>query len=259
MNGSLSLSHSPLSKPSEKDLYRLAQCLWSWQGCDDWQKHETCSSGECPGTRLRRLTRYFDYYRALVGAYEIDRNRKTGTALVTHGDLLNIISRLKAAPELTRAEHSQHIFTPFQGRSSIEETDQELVLNLAVRVSVMVNCSSRRPESSVLELGLFHAPWQQDVTYSQFIGNAFPQTDHPTINDDNISGNIDLKDAISATKLTKRAKLAFRPTDDLRCHLLLDRRTRTVEIYHHTAFLKEQLRATKSLDKNMSINDNLKL
>ncbi|KEF61661.1 uncharacterized protein A1O9_03229 [Exophiala aquamarina CBS 119918] len=146
-------------------------------------------------------------------------------------------------PELTRAELAQQIFIPMPERSAIEERDQERVLNLAVRVSVMVNCSSWSPESGVLELGLFQAPWRQNVTYGQFIGLAFPQTDHPTINDDNLSGNIDLKAAINALKLTKRAKLVFRPTDDLRCHLLLDRRTRTVEIYHHTAFLKKQFKS----------------
>lgn len=247
---------SPLDSASEE---QLSQCLWSWQVCVNCQKNQICSGGNCPTPRMKRLTRYFDYYRALTGMYETEDEDKASGALTSHEDLFDIIRKLKATPDIPRAELAEEIFNARQNRKPPAVVDQERAINLAVRVSAMVNCSAQRQQSGLLEHGLFQIRWRNDVTYSQFIAQAFPQTDHPTINDDDTRGPLALRAAITATKLKKRAKLSFRPTDDLRCHLLFDRKTRTVEIYHHTAFLKEQLRITKDSVKSMSVSDYLKL
>jgi hypothetical protein len=62
-------------------------------------------------------------------------------------------------------------------------------------------------------------------------------TDHPGLNDDEgIAVGQGLKSALTANKLRKRARLTFRPTDDLRSHLRLDRNLHVVEIFPHTTF-----------------------
>jgi hypothetical protein len=61
-----------------------------------------------------------------------------------------------------------------------------------------------------------------------------------------------------ARKLKKHAGLSFRPTDDLRIHLKLNQRTGVVEIFHHTAFLKEHLKLTRESPKDISMVDTLK-
>ena len=80
-----------------------------------------------------------------------------------------------------------------------------------------------------------------------------------SLNGDDPRSSDDIKAALMAKKLKKRAGLSFRPTDDLRDHLQLDRKTGSVEIYHHTAFLKEHLRLTKESPKGMSVSDSLRL
>jgi hypothetical protein len=70
---------------------------------------------------------------------------------------------------------------------------------------------------------------------------------------------LDMRSALTAKKLKKRAGLSFRPTNDLRSHLKLDRRKGVVEIYHYTAFLKEHLRITKGEKGDLTISDSLKL
>ncbi len=89
------------------------------------------------------------------------------------------------------------------------------------------------------------------MPFSEFITSVFPKTDHPSIDQ--------IKENLKATKLKKRARLRFEPTDDLRNHLRLDRKRAVVEIFHHTAFLKEHLRLTKDEPRNISVVDAIKL
>src|SRR5207248_295438 len=121
-----------------------------------------------------------------------------------------------------------------------------------------INCSRQPQSSSLLEHGTQQIRWHGDVTFSQFIDDVFPTTDHPGLNDDDTGSSLDMKTTLTANKLKKRAGLKFRPTDDLSSHLKLDRRTGVVDIYHHTAFLKEYLRLTKGKEK-LTKSDTLKL
>ena len=82
---------------------------------------------------------------------------------------------------------------------------------------------------------------------------------HDSLSEDDTKSSMDVKAALMARKLKKRAGLRFRPTDDLRSHLQLDRKSGSVDIYHHTAFLKEHLRLTKDAPKDMSVSDSLRL
>lgn len=102
---------------------------------------------------------------------------------------------------------------------------------------MMVICSASRQSSALLEHGSHQAPWASDVAFSQFITDAFSKTDHLSINN--------IKENLRARKLKKRAGLRFQPTDDLRNLLKLDQKRAVVEIFHHTAFLKEHFETHK--------------
>lgn len=166
---------------------------------------------------------------------------------------------MKLEPDITRAEFAAKAFRDDSRRRLPSSADRERAINLAVKVMVTVNCSAQRQSSGLLEDGLSQAPWRSDVTFSQFIVDTFPMTDHPSLNDDDLKGSMDLKAALRAKKLKKRIGLKLQPTDDLRRHLKLDRKTRIVEIYHHTAFLKEHLRLTKDKAPNMSVSESIRL
>ncbi|MCJ1379602.1 hypothetical protein MMC17_002704 [Xylographa soralifera] len=88
--------------------------------------------------------------------------------------------------------------------------------------------------------------------------DIFPMTDHPGLNSNGETDSpLNIRTALTAKKLMKRAGLKFQATDDSRCHLKLDRENDVVQIYHHTAFLKEHLRLIKDKALNISVSESL--
>jgi hypothetical protein len=235
-----------LRKVTTAQLQQLAQVLWSWSICAECLAGKPCKTEECPWPRSTILGRFFEFYKDLTASYESDVKYGQQPGLKSHEELFTMIQELKSNPEVTRAELLEKLFPDRPARS-----DQERAVNLAIRVMMMVNCSASRQSSSLLEHGSHQAPWRSDVAFSQFITDVFPKTDHPSI--------IDIKENLRAKKLKKRARLRFQPTDDLRNHLKLDRKGAVVEIFHHTAFLKEHLRRTKDEPRSMSVSDSAKL
>jgi hypothetical protein len=239
-------SHFPLSKATTAELQRLTRALWSWSICAECSSGKPCHTEECPWQRSTILNQFFQFYKEVTATYEADVKPGQQPGLRTHEDLIMIIEELKSNPETTREALVEKLFTSRPARN-----DQERAINIAVRVMMMVNCSMSRQSSILLEHGNQDVPWRNDVPFSEFITSIFPKTDHPSI--DHIKANL------KATKLKKRARLSFEPTNDLRNHLRLDRKRAVVEIFHHTAFLKEQLRLTRDQPRSMSIADSIKL
>jgi hypothetical protein len=203
--------------------------------------------------------RFFDYYKDIAASYEPELSRDSQAALRSHKELFDVILALKADPDLTRAQLIQKLFTVQARRGLITVVDQEHAINLAVRVMLMVNCSAQRQLSGLLEHGGHQVRWHSDVTFTQFVEDIFPMTDRPGLNEDAVGSSLDMRSVLTAKKLKKRAGLRFRPTDDLRSHLKLDRKNGIVEIYHHTAFLKEHLRITKNEARKLSVSESLRL
>lgn len=215
----------------------------------------------CSSARSKRLSRFFEYYKDLTSAYESEVGPSEQCALRNHEDLFKIILQLKAQPDVPRVELTRRVFAEQAARRPPPAlvADQDRAINLAVKVMAMVTCSNQGRSSDLLEHGSNCTPWQSDVSFSQFIVDIFPLSDHPGLNNDNTESCVDMKSTLTARKLKRHARLDFRATDDLRNHLRLDRKNNMVDIYHHTAFLKEQLRLTKEKARNMSVSDSLKL
>jgi hypothetical protein len=241
------------------EVRELGQVLWSWQLCTECRNGMHCATADCPTQRKTRLVRFLDYFKEVTASYEPDTGPGEMPAISMHKDLFEIIEKLKSNPDTPRAQLTKEIFVSSLGRSQASPADQDRALNLAVKVMVMVNCSAQRQPSELLEHGIHQIRWHSDVTFSQFIEDIFPMTDHPGLNNDNADSLLDMRTALTAKKLKKRAGLNFRPTSDLRSHLKLDRRNGVVEIYHHTAFLKEHLRMTKDEKRDLTISESLKM
>lgn len=240
------MAQPPLRKVTEKQLLQLCQMLWSWELCEQCNNGKSCVTGDCPSNRLRRLGRFLQYYKDLTGSYQPDLEPGERRALSTHEDLFRIIQRLRLHPHMSRGQLANGEFATVAADRLLKPApDQHHAINLAVRVMTMVNCSAQEQSQAFLEHGNYQVPWRSDVPFSQFISDIFPKTDHPEINDDSRGSSSHIRTALMARKLRKHAGLDFRATDDLRRHLKLDRRTGIVEIYHHTAFLKEHLRLTR--------------
>lgn len=252
-----SSSHHPLERITDSEIQRLGQVLWSWSASDNCQNCNGCKRENCNGRRSKRLVRFFEHYKDLTASYESDNTLGQQQALRSHEDLFQIIGKLKLEPHITRAEFVEKLFKDRRGRPP-PFPEKERALDLAVRAMFMINCSAQHHSCDLLEHGANKVAWRSDTTFAQFIADVFPVTDHPGINDEDAKFSLDTKKALMARKLKKVAGLKFRATDNLMNHLKLDQRTGVVELYHHTAFLKEHLRLTKDEPRDMSITDSLK-
>lgn len=241
------------------DIFHLGTTLWSWTLCENCERGKRCKMGDCPSTRSKGLRRFFDYYTELVASYGPIFKPSERPILSQHEEILRIVLELKSRPRVTRSELVKKLFASNTASEQSPTADQEQAINLAVKVMTTISCSMPNPSSSLLEQGMNTVPWRNDVPFCQFITDIFPRAEHPTISEDDLVSSLNMRAALMAKKLKKHAGLTFRPTNDLRSHLNLDRKNHVVEIYHHTAFLKEHLRLTKNESLNMSVEDSLKL
>ena len=255
----ISASKFPLAQVTENQLQQLGETLWSWPLCDDCHNLGQCQLEGCPGQRLIRLACFFEYYKSLTASYAPEERPGELIALSTHEDLFSIIRCLKSDPGMSRAQLAEKLYPSLSGQKTPSLAEQNNAIILAVRVMIMVNCSAQSQSTSLLESGSYQTPWRSDIPFSQFVHDIFPKTDHPSLHDDKKSSPHDMRTFLMARKLKKLAGMGFRPTDDIRNHLKLDRKNNILEIYHHTAFLKEQLRLTKDKKDCISISDSLTL
>ena len=253
----------PLEKVTKTQLQRLGQALWSWPSCRECIDDGVCAIDECPFKRLVRLGPFFEYYKDLAASYEPEIMAKP--ALKNHEDVFRIIRVLRTEPTLTRAQLCDTVFGTLSSASPIPDVDQQNAIDIAVKTILMVNCSAQHRSLGLVEQGVHSIPWLGSVSFADFVVDAFPKTDNPVINDhvtdhdEAATRLLNAKPALLAKRLKKHAGIKFRATDDLRSHLKLDRRDAVVELFHHTAFIKESLRLTKDKKPNLSIAESLKL
>lgn len=241
---------------SKKQLQGLVATLWG-PVCGECHcdPRRCCRSTSCPWSHSQQLSRYFEYYRYITASYLTTDPCGQAAVLKTHDDLLGIICIIKENPDTPRSELEKDYFA----RRGDELTkappaeDQSDAFNLAVRAMAMVNCSSQHHCAGFLELGSYPIPWRSSLSFSQFVESAFPKHE-PLFTENDAALAWETKTAIKATRLKKNAGLRFHPTDDLRSHLKLDRRNGIVEIYHHTAVLKQHLTCSRDLKPETSLS-----
>ena len=221
-------------------LPELGQALWSWVPCAGCASQQTCVSSTCSHQRSSRLERYWQFYKAVVTSY-VEEYRRSQPVLKTHGDIFRAISFLRSHPDITLREFSR---LGFHG-SSHDAFDLRKAVALVVKILLMAECAAPHRSSDRLEKASFRVYWKDDVAFSKYIQDLFPVENHHVLSCGDSDLLTDMKSELKAVKLKKRLRLSFRATHDIRNHLYFDRRAHVLEIFHHTAFLKEQLRATK--------------
>jgi hypothetical protein len=165
--------------------------------------------------------------------------------LKSHEDLHGAILKLKSNPDISRTEFYQLAFVQEDGEPPPDPTELFNAAILVVKVLTMVDCSVPYHSSDRLEKGAFRIHWKDYVAFSEYLQDLFPIENHPILSYADSELFVDMKSELRATKLKKRLGITFRATHDVRNHLRFDRKQNVLEIFHHTAFLKEQLRLTK--------------
>ncbi|KAI6080237.1 hypothetical protein F4821DRAFT_273972 [Hypoxylon rubiginosum] len=231
---------------------RLGGILWRWEICAGCLGGNKCATDTCQARRLRKCQRYFQFYQAIVVIYS-ESSERTQQAFITHEDLWNAIKLLQYNPDLTRAEFAQKLL-PGKSDTAANRNLPDLLVEttLVVKVLAMVDCSALHHSSDRLEKGGSRIHWKDDVPFAKYLQDIFPTGTHPFLSYPDSSETGAIKSQLKATKLQKRLEITFRATHDIRNHLRLYRKENVLEIYHHAAFLKEQLRLTRSIDDQSS-------
>ncbi|KAK4455307.1 hypothetical protein QBC34DRAFT_489622 [Podospora aff. communis PSN243] len=225
------MDNTPLQNADVGLIPKLGQALWSWE----------TRQGGAPVTaeRCKHLHRYFQFYTAAVSTYLDASPNPAARSLLSHEDLFRAISTLRSNPALTKKEYCQAQFPP------TSELDFSNAAALVVRVFVMIESGVLHHSSNRLEKGSFRIHWKDNVAFSQYLQQLFPTENHAVLGHVDNELFLTMKSSLRANKLKKHLRISFRATHDIRNHLSFDRQANVIDIYHHTAFIKEQLRTTQ--------------
>lgn len=240
------MSHHPLANVSNSQSLELCITVFSWGICHCCSNPDPArpKCRQCPANRTQRLNKYLDTYRILTSAYTPDDIQHP--ALTSHEDVFKLIRLIKSNSKMTRKEITKLAFPDETLKAAPRSNDQHAAVNLGLRVMTMINCTVGGQSWNLLEAGLYQSPWKNDSNIGEFLNDCFPTTEHPELNDEMEFSYLDIRRALRANKLQKHAGIKFRGTNNIRRHLMLDRKTNVVEIFHHTSFIKEHLRLTKN-------------
>lgn len=235
-----------LELTTKEQLNRLCQHLWDWKTCENCSHHQPCLLPICSWQRLSRLEPFFQYYKELAASYVSDAFVPHETpALRSHEDLLAIIHLINKRPNQKRADLVKEYFSSRNGSEEVLSADQQIALNIAVKVLLMMDCTVDGHVGGNFEMGGEPSVWHRHQSWEEFISATFPKRDHPSLDEEDKTAP-DIKARLKATKLKKTAHLSSEGTNDIRNHLRLDQKTGVVEIFHHTTVLKEHLKASKA-------------
>jgi len=175
-------------------------------------------------------------------------------------EALKEASRKNSPKDLLEAskEASPERSPEYSPEASYSTEDQSRALKLAVQTMYMINCTAHSRSIESLEDGLNNKIWKDSESFVHFFQAAFEMSDHPSINEKDLSVSTVITKGLTARKLNKTAGITCRPTNDLREHLKLDKKNGVLRIFHQTAFLKEHLRITKDGPQDLSLVDSFK-
>ncbi|KAL4989437.1 hypothetical protein BDW68DRAFT_186456 [Aspergillus falconensis] len=132
-------------------------------------------------------------------------------AVTSHTDVLECAKSLRLNPASTREE----LANTLSSTGPVPQMVKDDAVRAIIRAVSMVNCSLEGSCSKGFKVG----------NYSSTQGEA--------------------SESFVSYKLGKRYQLQFRPTDSITEHLLYDPLTRTVHVFHHTAYVEAHLGRSK--------------
>lgn len=231
--------HYPLHKPNDDVLMRLGKELWGWQLCNKCMNKPACEDVECPWSRRQDLENVWKYYSELTTSYIPETT--SAMVLNSHDKFLSIIKAIREHPGWTRAEFMAHCFPRATGQDQgvIVQIDQTRAVDMAATVVFFIDCDCAG--SPLTTVDPFR--WRPSVRIGDVLKDALrPTTTSSMLYAVTGFTKSRLRRTFSAANLRNNiAGLHFEPTEDLRCHLRFDPRSRALQVCQHTAAMKEVL------------------
>ena len=205
--------------------------------------------------RLVAFSKYFQVYDCLTSPkYAITQVHPS--ALNSHGDIRMLALELRENPQRTREEFKAKVFPQISTDPEIV-IDQERAINVAVQITLMIDCSDKERHYEGYKVGDFRpVSWDSSEPFADFVKKVFPINVH---DQEKARTALREKNALKCWKLRKSAHIKFFPTDNLAEHLLYDPQDNVVRLFRQTAFLKAHLRLSASQPIELGIAESLKL
>ncbi|KAK4222712.1 hypothetical protein QBC38DRAFT_489164, partial [Podospora fimiseda] len=251
----MKLQRMPALPPiSTTQIQQLLSVLWELPLCQQClgssalMDHDGCTSDECPdSTYQTRFRNFIAYYKRLCASYE-PMAMAGNQALRTHDDISNIITQLGLHPDKPKAEIQRLVFP-----KSTDPDDESNALNLAVSVSMMLNCGSQEFSSILLEDGCNRIVWRQGTTLTEYMKLVLPRREALSPQRYAQQAFLDPSCPLVMTKEMKRqAGTRFCGTDDITNHLHNDAIYNVLFVFQRTTVLKEHLRLSKNCGSSPS-------
>jgi hypothetical protein len=216
---------------------RLGKVLWGWTLCGQCRGKSSCGDPDCSWTRADGLDAFWDLYRCLSEAYSPERLGRRA-AISNHEGLLDIVEKIKARPAMPRKDILQEIFETGDNEEERPPTsyDQNRAFKIAASLVLLMDFGVLHDAANISTSTSAPVRWRDDSSIDSFIAEAFSSR----------AGSFDTQASISdlkARKLTKHAKLRLQATNDIRSHLLLDKKEKIVWVFHQSTALRELLKA----------------
>ncbi|KAH7087667.1 hypothetical protein FB567DRAFT_579712 [Paraphoma chrysanthemicola] len=212
--------------------------LWSWDLCGRCTGRLSCNHTACPWSRNPRLDTFWDLYTRMTDAYSPEILGRTA-AIRSHADIVNIMQAILTSRTTTRVDLLRIIFE--DGRLNGEKpptlADQNRAFNIGASIVLLMDFGIWHDEANTSATSNSLVSWRSDTSVDCFIEEAFPRI--PTESD-----TPEIISRLKVSKLMKHAKLVPRATNDIRRHLLLDKKNRTVWVFHQSTAVRELLLAS---------------
>jgi len=184
------------------------------------------------GTSSASLESYFRLYDNLMAWNEVyilnvDDADPTSPNTITHDDILQALQLLRSQPALSYDQLVSELVLRL-GKSHTK-TCIEILVQISVRAMLMLDMTDSKDT------------WRAGERFVDFVSRSFPRASGM---DASVRGALEHHKAMKAWKLKARCNIAFKGTDNLARHLLLDTlhpNGPTLYIFQCTAFLKAQL------------------
>ncbi|KAH7148338.1 hypothetical protein EDB81DRAFT_792048 [Dactylonectria macrodidyma] len=215
-------------------------------------EYRTHIASEILGTTNREFKQYFKYYDQLVvpdddvHVVQVQQPEPGDLTPITHADVLEAIRVIRGDPTRTLVESSKELHRKLEAKHS--RTRVRSVVLLATRVMFMFDPAISETYGPDYTIGSYKpASWHSIQSLHGFMLECFPRA---SLSSERARQALADGRSIKAWKLKTRSGIIFKGTDNLAQHLLLDRSNRVLYLFHHTSFLKAQLRRFQSLHSN---------
>jgi hypothetical protein len=219
---------------------KLGQILWNWELCGQCTAKPQCSKRGCPWSKADGCDAFWHLHEQMTHAYSPDMLGRR-PAINDHQGLLEMVHQIKARRNIPRDAIRGEIFEAglVPGQKPPTTYDQDRALNIAAGLILLMDFGVLHDGANLVSGGVPRIAWRDGVSIDAFLEEALSRTpESPAIKG--------IVPELRAKKLTKDAKLRMKATNDIRRHLVLDKKEKVVWIFHQGTALRHLLSGSET-------------